>query len=68
MFKRDLDLDLDQTSFAIGEALAHLHWLWFDGRLVRSWRDDGIYRFSADSRNVLRTPLTQCLPPLAEKP
>lgn len=66
MFKRELDLH--QTTFAMGEALAHLHWLWFDGRLVRSLGPDGIYRFSADSRSSLRTPLMECLPPLAEKP
>ena len=44
MFKRPLDLH--QTTFAMGEALAHLHALWHGGRLVRRLNDDGIYRFS----------------------
>ena len=45
MFKRVLDLH--QTTFAMGEALAHLHWLWFAGQLTRQLDADGIYRFSA---------------------
>jgi hypothetical protein len=45
MFKRVLDLH--QTTFAMGEALAHLHWLWFGGQLTRQLGADGIYRFSA---------------------
>jgi glyoxylase-like metal-dependent hydrolase (beta-lactamase superfamily II) len=44
MFRRPLDLH--QTTFAMGEALAHLHALWHGGRLVRRLHDDGIYRFS----------------------
>jgi glyoxylase-like metal-dependent hydrolase (beta-lactamase superfamily II) len=44
MFKRPLDLH--QTTFAMGEALAHLHALWHSGRLLRRLNDDGIYRFS----------------------
>ena len=28
-------LDLHQTTFAMGEAVAHLHRLWFDGQLHR---------------------------------
>jgi glyoxylase-like metal-dependent hydrolase (beta-lactamase superfamily II) len=43
MFKRPLDLH--QTTFAMGEAVAHLHALWFDGRLSRSLDQDGVYRF-----------------------
>ncbi len=43
MFKRKLDLH--QLTFAMGEALAHLHALYFDGKLKRSMGDDGIYRF-----------------------
>ncbi|WP_096667452.1 MBL fold metallo-hydrolase [Polaromonas sp. AET17H-212] len=43
MFKRVLDLH--QTTFAMGEAVAHLHTLWFEGRLQRRLGDDGIYRF-----------------------
>lgn len=45
MFKRALDLH--QTTFAMGEALAHLHAPWFEGKLQRSLDPDGIYRFSA---------------------
>ena len=44
MFKRKLDLH--QTTFAMGEALAHLHALWFDGRLSREQGHDGVWRFS----------------------
>ena len=45
MFKRELDLH--QTTFAMGEALAHLHLLWFEGKLQRRLDGDGIYRFKA---------------------
>jgi glyoxylase-like metal-dependent hydrolase (beta-lactamase superfamily II) len=44
MFKRELDLH--QTTFAMGESVAHLHALWFSGQLVRSRGADGVYRFS----------------------
>jgi glyoxylase-like metal-dependent hydrolase (beta-lactamase superfamily II) len=44
LFKRALDLH--QTTFAMGESIAHLHLLWHDGRLSRRLDDDGIYRFS----------------------
>jgi hypothetical protein len=30
----------------MGESLAHLHALWFAGKLVRRLDADGIYRFS----------------------
>ncbi|PQO91427.1 Zn-dependent hydrolase [Massilia phosphatilytica] len=43
MFKRQLDAH--QLSFAIGEALAHLHYLWYNGNLVRVTGADGIVRF-----------------------
>ena len=45
MFKRALDLH--QTAFALGEAVAHLHTLWFEGRLRRLRGSDGVYRFLA---------------------
>ena len=45
LFKRALDLH--QTTFALGEALAHLHTLWYDGKLVRRLDDTGVYRFTA---------------------
>ena len=44
MFKRPLDLH--QTTFAMGESIAHLHTLWFGGQLQRTLCADGIYRFS----------------------
>jgi glyoxylase-like metal-dependent hydrolase (beta-lactamase superfamily II) len=43
MFRRPLDAH--QLSFAAGEALAHLHKLWYDGILRRVTGDDGIIRF-----------------------
>lgn len=43
MFRRPLDLH--QTTFAMGEAIAHLHWLWFQGRLQRRLDASGVYRF-----------------------
>jgi glyoxylase-like metal-dependent hydrolase (beta-lactamase superfamily II) len=45
LFKRKLDLH--QLTFAMGEALAHLHALYFEGRLTRRTGDDGVVRFSA---------------------
>jgi glyoxylase-like metal-dependent hydrolase (beta-lactamase superfamily II) len=45
LFKRPLDLH--QTTFAMGEAVAHLHCLWHQGRLRRSLGDDGVFRFQA---------------------
>jgi glyoxylase-like metal-dependent hydrolase (beta-lactamase superfamily II) len=45
LFKRKLDLH--QTTFAMGEAIAHLHTLWYAGRLARKRGDDGVWRFSA---------------------
>lgn len=44
MFRRPLDAH--QLSFALGEALAHLHKLWLGGNLRRTLGPDGIYRFS----------------------
>jgi len=44
LFKRQLDHH--QMTFALGEALAHLHALWYQDKLVR--RDEaGVYRFGA---------------------
>ncbi len=43
LFKRKLDLH--QTTFAMGEAVAHLHALWFDGQLRRERDAEGVYRF-----------------------
>jgi len=44
LFRRKLDLH--QTTFAMGEAVAHLHALWYQGRLVRARGDDGVWRFA----------------------
>jgi glyoxylase-like metal-dependent hydrolase (beta-lactamase superfamily II) len=44
MFKRELDVH--QTTFALGEALAHLHLLWHQGRLQRHFHADGVLRFA----------------------
>jgi glyoxylase-like metal-dependent hydrolase (beta-lactamase superfamily II) len=43
MFKRELDMH--QMTFAIGEALAHLHALWYVGELQRFRDGAGITRF-----------------------
>lgn len=43
MFRRKLDAH--QLTFAMGEALAHLHKLWFDGVLTREAGADGVLRF-----------------------
>lgn len=45
LFKRKLDLH--QTTFAMGEAIAHAHALWYGGRLRRERGADGVYRFAA---------------------
>lgn len=54
LFKRTLDLH--QTTFAMGESVAHLHKLWFEGRLVRQRGADGVYRFSPVRPETLPPP------------
>ena len=49
LFKRQLDLH--QTTFAMGESVAHLHALWLNGRLTRRLDADGIYRFTLTELN-----------------
>ncbi len=44
LFRRQLDLH--QTTFAMGESVAHLNALWLAGKLTRQLGADGIYRFS----------------------
>jgi glyoxylase-like metal-dependent hydrolase (beta-lactamase superfamily II) len=44
LFRRKLDLH--QTTFAMGESVAHLHALWIAGKLTRKLDADGVYRFS----------------------
>jgi hypothetical protein len=46
MFRRALDAH--QLTFALGEALAHLHKLWIDRMLVREVSTDGVIRFRTD--------------------
>jgi glyoxylase-like metal-dependent hydrolase (beta-lactamase superfamily II) len=43
LFKRKLDLH--QTTFAMGESIAHLHALWYAGKLARQADADGVLRF-----------------------
>lgn len=43
LFKRKLDLH--QMTFAMGEAIAHLHMLYFAGKLSRHITDDGLIQF-----------------------
>jgi len=45
MFKRTLDMN--QLPIAVGEALAHLHLLWHQGRLRRELDAQGVWRFRA---------------------
>jgi glyoxylase-like metal-dependent hydrolase (beta-lactamase superfamily II) len=40
-------MDLHQTTFALGETVAHLHRLWHGGQLRRTRDADGIWRFAA---------------------
>ena len=43
MFPRALDAH--QLTFALGEAIAHLHQLWLSGSLVREYGKDQVFRF-----------------------
>lgn len=43
LFKRPLDLH--QTTFALGEAVAHLHYLWFNRQVKRLKNKSGAYQF-----------------------
>ncbi len=45
LFRRALDAH--QTFFAMGEAIAHLHYLYYGGRAKRVLGDDGIMRYAA---------------------
>ena len=44
LFRRKLDAH--QTFFAMGEAIAHLHYLYYAGRATRSLGPDGIMRYA----------------------
>ena len=50
MFPRSLDTH--QLTFALGEALAHCHYLWFRGELKREKGEDDIYRFTTHQESV----------------
>ena len=43
LFKRELNVH--QTTFALGETVAHLHLLWFEGQVQRRKGEDGVWRF-----------------------
>jgi glyoxylase-like metal-dependent hydrolase (beta-lactamase superfamily II) len=45
LFRRPLDAH--QTFFAMGEAIAHLHYLYYAGRATRALGDDGIMRYAS---------------------
>jgi len=47
LFKRPLDVH--QTTFALGEAVAHLNLLWLSGQMRRERGTDGVVRFSTRS-------------------
>lgn len=47
LFRRELDIH--QMTFAMGEAIAHLNYLWRAGKLKRELCSDGILRFSTPS-------------------
>lgn len=52
LFKRKLDMH--QTSFAMGESVAHLNALWHGGKMTRRLDADGVYRFSTVVRPATR--------------
>jgi hypothetical protein len=51
LFKRPLDLH--QTTFAMGEAVAHLHCLWHAGQLRRNADAQGVWRFTSVAKSRL---------------
>jgi hypothetical protein len=44
LFRRPLDAH--QTFFAMGEAIAHLHYLYYAGRATRAIGQDGVMRYA----------------------
>ena len=44
LFRRPLDAH--QTFFAMGEAIAHLHYLYYAGKARRAVGDDGVVRYA----------------------
>ena len=43
IFRRPLDFH--QTTFAMGESIAHLHALWYEGKMKRFQDKEGVWRF-----------------------
>jgi hypothetical protein len=41
------EFDTHQMTFALGESLAHLHALWYGGKLDRVAGGDGVVRFAS---------------------
>jgi glyoxylase-like metal-dependent hydrolase (beta-lactamase superfamily II) len=50
LFKRQMDAH--QTTFALGESLAHLHLLWFAGDMTRHSDSDGVYVFKPSAATL----------------
>lgn len=50
LFKRALDVH--QMTFAMGEAVAHLHYLWFSGQVHRRRDAQGVWRFSTQAAAI----------------
>jgi hypothetical protein len=47
---------MHQTTFAMGESIAHPHYLWYEGKLVRTLGADGVYRFFAHTHATQTAP------------
>jgi hypothetical protein len=56
------ELDDHQLFFAIGESLAHLHYLAADGRIERRVGGEGVYRFQRVEMACCSWPSTERLP------
>ena len=58
LFKRKLDLH--QTTFAMGESIAHLNALWLAGKLARRQDAHGVLRFTTAQPNAVSALRTAC--------
>ena len=58
LFKRKLDLH--QTTFAMGESIAHLNALWLAGKLARRQDAHGVLRFTTAQPNAVSAVRTAC--------
>ena len=61
-------LDVHQTTFAMGEAVAHLHKLWNDGDLQRRQDAEGTYRFGLTAQGRTRLAALPTMPGAATAP